>query len=238
MRAPRRSAAPAAQIATADDSRAIAAVPALPAPEEPKAIDWDALIDEVNAQPPPTSTPEIEEYIPSFVVSETARAWLEDLGCPSADINACTCRADLDGLFDIWKDRPPVRLIAALKRHGCTDFSRIPTKAVAKALLTRLKNTKPATPAQKEYINVLQRRANINKPIPEGLTEASASTMITTLIKTTPATVAQTNELRRLGVDEALVRPPLFFSPVFHHLFILMTLHFPISIPDPYDQIP
>lgn len=235
MRAPRRATAPAARNATADDSRVVAVVPALPAPRQPLALNWDAMIDDVTAEPPPLSTPEIKEIVPAFIVSETARNFLDDLGCPSADIDACTCKADLDGLFDIWRYRPPKKMLAALKRKGCKDFSRITTKEVAKALLSKIKTDSPATPNQLEYIKVLQRRANINRPIPDGLSEAAASEMINTLIKTTPATDAQVAELRRLGVDQNIVR---VFALSFTYLFFLLTLRFPISISAANDQIP
>lgn len=214
----RRTARPAENV-TADASQAIAVVPALPPSAEPQAVDWDALLDAVASGEPAANaeTSVHDVYVPSFQVSENARDFLDDLGCPPADVDACMCKDDLDALFDIWRDKPPVSMLANLRRRGMTDLSRVTTKAIAQALLSRLKNDTPASKQQKDYIKVLQRRANINKAIPDDLSEAATSTMITTLIKNTPATDKQLAELRRLGgVDQQIVRTmfPCCFLPI------------------------
>ena len=71
------------------------------------------------------------------VASFKQRTFLRKLGCPDAEIDACSSSMDLDDLFKAYKNIPSQNQVNYLRDKGVTDLPD--TKNKASAIITRLR---------------------------------------------------------------------------------------------------
>ena len=147
--------------------------------------------------PPPVTRPR-------FQATVKQREFLIKLGCAAKDIDACTCKKDVDELFDIYKNIPTQLQIDYLTERGVVQIPG--KKDKAQAIVARLKKELPATVDQMDFIKILWRQHNKTTPVPDDLTEERASALITELKRTRPTSDAQRTQLRAFGLAEANVR--------------------------------
>jgi len=145
------------------------------------------------------------------------------VGMPCIRYRRLHVHQGLDELFRVYKNMPTQPQIEWLVDRGVIQLPD--KKDKANAMIARLKRELPATVDQMDFIKILWGQHQKTTPVPNDLTEDTASALITQLKKTRPTTEAQRSQLRAFGVAEADVR---FFS--LHCL--PLTFHFLIPVAD------